>query len=239
MHRIVFAGLLFGVLAIASSAQADPQLGAQGQLIFSADRLSPLLSYSRLTEDDNKGNKITTSTTSLSLFWSGSPQDLYDIPRLGLDYAIAPSVTIGGNFFATIPMSSRESVTDNNQTVSQDGDKVSGIGVAARAGYVVPLGGSIALWARGGLEYARVGTTSPRGNNDERYTSLSQFALNLEPQLVLSPGPHVGIMIGPVADIPLTGTFHTERTENGQTTSENFDASQLHLGINLSLIGWL
>ncbi|HSD91159.1 MAG TPA: outer membrane beta-barrel protein [Kofleriaceae bacterium] len=240
MHRIVFAGLLLGVLAAASSAQADPELGAQGQLIFSADRLSPLLSYSRLRQDDNNNNSVTTSKTSLSLLWNGSAQDFYDIPRLGVDYGIAPHITIGGNLFATVPMSSKESVTDQGTTVTQDGDKTSAFGFAARAGYVMPLGPSLALWARGGLGYARVGTTSPRNQpGDSRYTSLSQLGLNLEPQLVISPGPHVGIMVGLVADIPVTGTYHTERTNNGQTTSEDFDASQLHIGLNVSLIGWL
>jgi hypothetical protein len=232
------AGLLVGVLAAASgSAHAEPDLGAQGQWIIGADRLSPLLSYARTTQDDNKGASITTSTTSVALFWSGSPQDFYDIPRLGIDYGIAPKITVGGNFFATLPMSSKQSATDAGQTVTTDGDKVSAFGFALRAGYVMPLGPSLALWARGGLGYARVGTTSPR-NNGDRYNSLSQLGLNLEPQLVISPGPHVGIMVGPVIDVPLTGTFHTERTDNNMTTSEDFDSSQLHIGINVGLIGW-
>ena len=238
MHRIASAGVL-ALLVASPSAHADPSLGAPGQLIFSADRLSPLLSYSRLREKDMDGNTVTTSGTSASLLWNGSAQDVYDVPRLGIDFALAPNITIGGNVFVTIPMSSRQSVTAQGQTVTQDADKTSAFGLAARAGFVMPLGPSMALWARGGLGYARVGTTIPRDNGDDRYNSLSQFALNLEPEFVLSPGPHVGIMIGPVADIPLTGTYHTERTNNGQTTSEDFDASQLHIGLNLSLIGWL
>lgn len=242
MHRIVFAGLLLGVLVSASSAQADPDLGAQGQVIFSADRLSPLLSYSRVRVEDNNGS-LTTSTTSLNLLWNGSVnglQDVYDVPRLGIDYGLAPHITIGGNVFATIPMSSKQSATDNNTTVTQDGDKTSAFGLAARVGYVMPLGPKLALWARGGLGYSRIGVTSPRNNpGDSRYESLSQLGINLEPQLVISPGPHVGIMVGLVADIPVTGTDHTERTNNNVTTSEDFDASALHIGLSVSLIGWL
>src|SRR5262249_1351575 len=129
MHRISSLGLLFALLAAASSsAQADPGLGAQGQLIFSADRLSPLLSYSRLSQKDDNGNKATTSATTFSLLWSGAPQDFYDIPRLGIDYAIAPNITIGGNVFATIPLSSKQSVTAQGQTVTDDNDKTSAIG---------------------------------------------------------------------------------------------------------------
>ena len=236
MHRIIL--VLAVLVAVSLSAQAEP-LGGRGQLILSADRLAPLYSYSRVSTEDDNGNKITSTTSSISLLWSGAPQDLYDIPRLGVDYAIAPSITIGGNFFATLPMSSRQSVMmPGDPTVTDDGDRTSAVGFAARVGYVMPLG-PLSLWARGGLGYARVGTTSPRNNGDERYDSISAVGLNLEPQLVLSPGDHVGIMFGPVVDVPLGGTFHTERTNNGTTTSENFDSSQLHFGINVSLIGWL
>lgn len=239
MHRIAFAGFLLGMLGVAaSSAQAEPELGARGELIFGADRLSPLLSYSRTTQNDNNGNTVTTSTTSLSLLWNGTAQDIYNIPRLGIDYVVAPNITVGGNLFVTVPMSSKQSVTDQGTTVTQDNDKVSAFGLAARAGYVMPLGPKLALWARGGLGYGRVATTSPR-NNGDRYTSVSQFGLNLEPELVFSPGPHVGIMIGPVVDIPLSGTLHTERTQNNTTVSEDADSSQLHIGLNVSLIGWL
>lgn len=243
MHRITFAGLLLVVLAaMASSAHADPDLGGQGNWILSADRLSPLFTYSKQTESDTNGS-VSTTRSSLSLLWNGNPQDFYDIPRLGVDYVVAPNITVGGNLFATLPMSSKQSGTGGGQTVSQDDDKVSAFGFAARAGYVAGLGPKLLLWARGGLGYAHVGTTIPNnggGGNNDRYNSLSQLGLNLEPQLVYSPGAHVGIMFGPVLDVPLTGTYHTERTDNnGTTTSTDVDASQLHFGINLSLIGWL
>jgi opacity protein-like surface antigen len=243
MHRISFAGSLLVVLAAsAASARADtPELGIQGRWILGADRLSPLFSYSKDTRSDNNNASITTTTTSMSLLWSGNPQDMYDIPRLGLDYVVAPNITVGGNFFATLPMSSKQAVSDNGTTVTQDNDKVSAFGLSARAGYVMGLGPKLMLWARGGLGYAHVGTTIPNnggnGNND-RYNSLSQFGLNLEPQFVFSPGAHVGLMAGPVLDIPLSGTYHTERTQNGTTTSTDFDASQFHFGINVGLIGW-
>lgn len=240
MYRIALAGLLAGMLATASGlAQAEPgDLGAQGQWIIGADRLSPFISYSRLRRADDNGGSLTTSSTSLQLFWNGSAQDFYDIPRIGVDYVIAPNITVGGNFFATLPMSSKESASQGGTTVTSDGDKTTAIGFALRGGYIMPLGPKLTLWARGGLGYAHVGTTSPRNNGREDYNSLSQLGLNLEPEIVYSPAPHVGAMLGPVLDLPLTGTFHTERTDNGQTTSQDFDASQLHLGINISLIGW-
>lgn len=214
----------------------------QGHWILSADRLSPLFSYEKSTESDKNGS-ISTTTSSLALLWSGNPADFYDVPRLGLDYVVAPNITVGGNVFATLPMSSKQSATAAGQTQTQDNDKVSAFGLAARAGYVMGLGPKLMLWARGGLGFARVGTSIPDnggGGPRDRYNSVSQFGLNLEPQFVFAAGTHVGIMFGPVLDIPLSGTFHTERTDNnGTTTSTDVDSSQFHFGINVSLIGWL
>ena len=107
MHRITLGGSLLVVLAAASSAHADPDLGAQGTLILSADRLSPLFTYTKSEQSDNNGS-VSTTTSSLQLLWNGNAQDFYDVPRLGLDYAVAPNITIGGNLFATLPMSSKQ-----------------------------------------------------------------------------------------------------------------------------------
>src|SRR5437868_7055877 len=124
MHRITFAGSLLVVLALTSAAHADPDMGTQGTWILSADRLSPLFSYTKSEQSDNNGS-VSTTRSSLSLLWSGSPQDFYDIPRLGLDYVVAPNVTVGGNLFATLPMSSKQEASGGGNTVSQDDDKIS------------------------------------------------------------------------------------------------------------------
>src|SRR5438445_34146 len=108
MHRITFAGSLLVVLAASTSAaHADPELGMQGHWILSADRLSPLFSYTKVTTDtgNNKNDSDSTTRSSISLFWSGNAQDFYDIPRLGVDYVVAPNITVGGNVFATLPTS--------------------------------------------------------------------------------------------------------------------------------------
>ncbi|MGE5186150.1 MAG: hypothetical protein ACM31C_29040 [Acidobacteriota bacterium] len=243
---MTFKLVLGSVLLVSMSAGAEPPVdafGASGQVILSADRLSPLLSYSRIKQDQGGGDSTTTSTTSMSLLWTGSPQDFYDIPRVGLDYVIAPNITIGGSLFATLPMSSTRSTTQNGTTTSRDGTKLDAVGLAARGGYVMPLSPRVAFWPRGGLSYTRVGTTNTQGGGGPggggtTSSTDSQWALSLEPLFVITAAPHLGIVAGPVLDLPLAGTHHAEFTNNGMSVSTDNDESQLHLGLTLGLLGW-
>jgi hypothetical protein len=239
IRSIVFAGLV----TAAGVAHAEPldDFGARGQLIISADRLMPLLSYTRVRVDQTGGDSTTTSTTSFALLWSSSPQDFYDVPRAGVDYVVAPHVTVGGMLFGTLPASATRSSTQNGTTTSRDAAKLSAFGIGARAGYVVPLTPRIAFWGRGGLSYARESTTSPQGNmGNTTNESVSQLGLNLEPLFVFLLAPHLGVQAGPVLDVPLSGTDHTEfTTNNGMTVSQDNDTSQLHFGLTVGLFGYL
>lgn len=242
MVRITTSSL-FAILLAASTAGAEPveDFGAKGHFIISADRLSPLISYTRVrAAGNNQGDYNTTSTTSMSLLWSGQAQDFYDIPRIGLDYVIAPKVTLGGAIFGTLPMSSSEERTQNGVTDTRDSTRVSAFGIGARIGYVIPLTPTVSFWPRGGLSYARVTSTSvdPQGVTQGSDT-VSQPALNLEPLFVIQPAPHFGIVVGPVVDLPLAGSEHTELQAMGGTLSFDTDTSQLHLGITVGLLGWL
>lgn len=239
--RISKLGLL-AVCSLASNAGADPlaDFGTKGHLIISADRLSPLFSYSKIKGTNNQGDSVTSSNTSMSLLWAGDAQDFYDIPRVGIDYVLAPNVTLGGSLFGTLPMSSSAERTQNGTTETRDSTRTSAFGIGARVGYVIPLTPTIAFWPRGGLSYARVTqtTVAPDGSTSDS-TSLSQPGLNLEGLFVLQPAPHFGITVGPVIDLPLGGSEHVEATDMGRTVSVDTDASQLHIGITVGLLGWL
>lgn len=226
-----------------SSASAEPlgnDFGARGQFIISADRLSPLLSYSRVKVDQGGGDSTTTSTTSMSFFWAGDVQDFYDIPRAGLDYVIAPNLTLGGTLFFTLPMSSTREDTQNGTTTSRDAAKTNAFGLGDRIGYLVPLSPRITFWPRGGPSYTRIGVTNAvGGNGNTTSTADSQIALNLEPLFVISLTTHLGISLGPVFDVPLSGTHHEEVTDRGMTVSQDTSESQLHFGITAGLLGYL
>jgi len=228
-------------LTASASARAEPinDFGTRGQVIISADRLSPLFSYSRIRTDQGGGDSNLTSVSSCSLLWSGTLQDFYDIPRAGVDYVLAPRVTIGGTLFLTLPITSTRATTQNGTTTSRDGTTQNAVGLGARAGYIVPLTNKISLWARGGLSYTREGSTSTNNNGTtQQSTSTSQFALNLEGLFVIELTQHFGLQLGPVIDVPLSGTEHTEVTDQGRTVSQDNGSSQFHIGITAGLLGW-
>jgi len=88
--------IILASIAVVSTAGAEPlDFGARGQIIISADRIAPLFSYSRIETDTGGGDSTTNTTTSMSLLWNGAPEAVYDIPRIGLDYVLAPQITVG------------------------------------------------------------------------------------------------------------------------------------------------
>jgi hypothetical protein len=234
--------IVLASLAVASTAGAEPlDFGARGQFALSADRLSPLFSYSRISTDTGGGDSTTNTTTSMSLLWTGAPEDVYDVPRVGLDYVVAPSITVGGELFGTIPFSASRSTTMGGMTTSRDTAKYSAFGIGARGGYVLALSHGLAFWPRGGLSYARESTSNAINmmGGGSQSTTVSQFALNLEPIFMIQAAPHVGVVFGPVLDIPLSGNTHNEVTIGTMTVSTDNSTSQFHFGITLGLLGWL
>ncbi len=216
------AALLVG----ASSGSAASGLAGQGQFILGADRLIPLIAYSANSAGSGSSSS-TEKIASISLFGNaGLIQTIYNIPRLGLDYAITDSFTIGGDLFAFITLSSSLSSSSG----SSDETKITIIGVSPRAGYLVPLSTSAWFWPRVGFTFDLL-TTSPPSSSGGNSSTLSQFAAVVEPLFVFSPVQHVGISLGPVVDIPVTGS-----TSSGSGPST--DISQFHIGLTAGLDVW-
>jgi hypothetical protein len=61
------------------------------------------------------------------------------------------------------------------------------------------------------------------GNLRTNKSTSSGFGLNLEPLFVFLPAPHVGIIVGPYLDVPMSGTRTTSSTTNGVTTTQPDD----------------
>lgn len=224
-----------GLATSATEARADEAF-TQGKIILSADRLSPLLSYTSSKESSNNGS-LTDKQTDLSLLWSGRVGDFYDVPRLAFDFVVAPHITIGGAFGATIPLSHSTESSNGNTTTTTDADTTSALAVGVRGGYVLDLGPKVALWGRLGLGYSRLSTKSP--NNNDSTSTYSEFALSIEPLFAFPLTPHFGLLAGPVFDIPLSGNHHQESTVLNTTVSSDNDFSQLHIGLTVGVFGVL
>ncbi len=245
---VVASGLLAGSMA---RAQAQQQFGDKGEFIIGGDRLMPLLAYSHFsrsvpppggTTDASEGGDNTT----LGLFY-GSTLDLnnhgdvdtdfpssafFAVPRVGLDYVIAPNITIGGDVVVFFTLGGgRSTQTDfangTSMTSQQESQSLTVFGIAPRAGYIMKLTDAFSLWLRGGLSFynGTLKTSGPGGatqTNDSQY----QFALDLEPQLVYTPIPHVGFTAALDADLApsfLGGYSHQDVQLNNTTIHGSAD----------------
>ena len=230
------AAVLAMSIVPAAAAPAAGPLGERGTWVVSADRLMPLLAYSKASET---GNNFSTSSsvTSLSFLSYGVPQDIaYTIPRLSLDYTIAPNLTIGGSVMAFFQLSNSSTTTLGNTSSTTDNPKISGWAIAPRAGYVLSLGQKVVAWPRAGLSYYSESVSNPPNMGGQTTTDgFHQLAIDLEANFVVLAAPHFFVIGGPVIDIPVTGSASS--TQGNTTTS--IDSSQFHFGIAVGLGGYL
>lgn len=211
------------------------QLGQRGTWFLAADRVVPVFAYTKDQENGNNAS-FSTSTSSISLLSYGVPSNIaYTIPRISVDYALAPNLTLGGSIAVFFDLSSSSTTKLGNISNTADNPKVSGFLITPRVGYMLPLGPKLALWPRGGISYYSESVSNPPNMMGNATTDgFHQLALDLEANLVVVAAPHFMVMLGPVMDIPLSGSTSTT---NGNTTT-SVDYSQFHLGVTGGLGGY-
>lgn len=264
MKRLGLA--LLAITAIAStsarSAHADepaPEprpFGTRGQLLVDVDRLLPLIGYTSqrlevVTPD------VTTSTTdrgvSFALFVGSEPSlsAMHTVPRLAADYVIAPNVTVGTALVLAAGIGgSRKEVrqaTGEPATVRDtDRDTPTLVGFAPRAGYIVPLGqigaSRFSFWARGGFAYysirARREAVSNTGVTSTASVTDSLLSIDLDPEVVWMPLPHVMVHGGLLCNVPVVGTHDTSFEQAAIEKSRSDDLAVFHFGVSLGAGFW-
>jgi hypothetical protein len=240
-------------LSVSRGAKAQPKeygsFGEKGRLIVSADRFLTVLSYASRTETftDNNGNQrvereVTTSGPALSLLLGGNipRENVHSIPRLSVDYTVIPQLTVGGSVALAFGLGGKQETTVGNQTRSVDAPNTTIFGIAPRVGYILNLNDSIAFWPRGGVAFYSVSESSDNGGNPEVTTrdTRSYWSLDLDPQFVFLPFAHVGVLAGPIVNIPLAGSLsHTTETA-GRTDTTSTDSKTFQFGITAGLLVW-
>jgi hypothetical protein len=236
------SALLFVLLASKGAYAQKAAFGEKGEFIIGADRLVPVFSFTQEWEGNlgipPAGTTSLSSTSSqgaFSFFWgSGGPIQapaFFTAPRAGFDYVLIPHLTLGGELviFTTTGASTtvtRTTAMGTTTTPNQAPTEVL-FGFAPRVGYVLRLTDLFSLWLRGGFSFYSEGDSFTFGNNPGSGENL--FAIDLEPQFVITPLPHIGISLSPTLDLPLFGQRWHDPNENA-----NFD--MLYFGINASLL---
>lgn len=235
-----------GVVGLFSaSAHAGDKLSDAGTLIVSAERISPLIAYNNTsTKRTELGTEITETSTSttMSLLANPSPTTVYNVPRLAFDYSVGGGLTVGGAVTLFFTLSAEDETKTGSRSQSNDAGKTTVLGIAPRIGYVLPLGEVVAFWPRLGFSYIHAKYETPErttlGVTSSSSASFGQWGLHVEPMFVIAPVRHFAFTLGPVVDLPLSGTRKTETTTGSTTRSEERDASQLHIGLTAGLLGW-
>ena len=238
-----------------ASAQEANGLGEKGELIITADRLLPLLSYSSQTVTQTQNGtetKTTDSGTSIALLFGSDtsiPINPHTVPRLAFDFTVINRLTVGGAVVVGLGLGGSTKVETSNGSTNNssktDAAKTTVVGVAPRVGYVLPLGRTFGFWPRAGVAFysisakANITNGNGNGNNDiTRTTTYSAWSLDLDPQFVWVPLQHFFAHFGPLLNIPLTGSQSVETAQGGTTNTTKNDFSIFHVGLSAGLGGW-
>jgi hypothetical protein len=238
--------LIVGVGAALFAPPASAQgIGERGRVLVSAERLFGV-SNSKIgvtTVSGGVERRTSADRSTLGLFIA-APTNVYQFPRLALDYVPTTGLTLGaalGFSMGTLDTSTAAGAT----TTLFEGPTTYGFLVQPRVGYALGLGTRFGLWLRGGATYFRQSSSSEGsvlgGTREVRIVQWG-LSVNLEPQAVLLVTPSFGFTAGIVADLPLTGNREAStsmRTTGGTVTrtSSSEDLSVRSVGLLFGLLG--
>lgn len=224
-------------LVVTAAAPARAEIASQGTFVISAERLFGLSANKVTTATDN--GDVSTSRTDFGLLW-GSTTNVYMIPRVGIDYLVIDGLTVGAGlgFF----ISSNDAGTVNGITsVETSGPTSTRFLIAPRVGWAHGLAGRVGVWLRGGLTYYYGSVSSDRtGRNGDMTTSFRStgLGLDLEPALMVALADHFAFTVGPVFDLPLTGSRSVEVSTPVMTRTTSYDESVRNIGLVVNLVGY-
>jgi hypothetical protein len=216
--RVVGVAAFIFTGASAPAARAD--LGDAGRITLSVDRF---FGFNQAKVTTSQGNNHVDQTRTDFALLVPAGGTAYSLPRLAFDVGIVDHVTLGGAIGIIFTSQSGSQTVANFTTdgTSSDGN---GFVLAPRAGYVLPVSPSAKLWLRGGFTYFQA---SSKGTGSSE-ASIHGVALDLEPTFVYLLAAHVGLTVGVVIDLPLSG--EAKFTSAGGV-STSIDQTTRNLGV--------
>lgn len=231
---------------------APRRFGDRGQLVITADRLVPLVGYTTRSITASDGDTTTTVTdsgASLALLVGHEPSfgAMHTIPRVAVDYTFLRGLTLGASFVVAFgidgthtedraPKAGPRAVREN----TLPGATL--LGFAPRFGYALALSKDLTFWPRAGVAFSSMASqreeTSNLGVTSTATVRDTLFSLDLDPQLVWTPLPHVLVHVGPTANIPLTGAHETAFEQGPEVKERSDDLTIFHFGISAGLGVW-
>ncbi len=202
-----------------------------GVVVVSASRVIPLValndrSVDAPANDGHAGTRLTFGSDPGGI-------NAYNTPRIGFDATPARGLTVGSDFAAYATLGGSPSLGDEPQ--------VSLFGVAPRVGWLGRLEKHAFVWLRGGVAYYALtehGVNGAAGRVTSYSFTWKQLDFDGEVHLVFTPLPHLGVMAGAVAEVPVHGVFDETRA-GGAGPSTQAGASWLHVALTAGLLAYL
>jgi hypothetical protein len=221
-------------LAAPGSASAQERFGDKHQLVIAAENLFGFTTE-RFGASPQTGD-VSVTATHFNLLFTGSRQQGIGLstpvgPQVGGHFFVIPSLSIGG----TIGYESRgASITTPvaNGTLTVDQRDESTFVFVPKVGYVLSLNERLGFWFRGGIGFARVGSS---GNNPSSMSDTFGL-ISLDALFVVTPFQHFGFYVGPQGNLSFGGS-HSQTAANGVETS--FSSSYRSFSIGTGLFGYI
>ena len=196
-----------------------PWTAARASFILSAESLLGVANIRRSATQtsDFQTRTQTSSGFSVHLFKGAEMLDPFGQARLGLDGVLGPGVTLGGSIgYATF-----------EETVGRTTNTTSGFVVVPRLGYMLGPSRYLGIWLRAGIGYARL-----KLNNGGESVTQRAVDLVVDPMLVVTPLPHVGLTMGPSLNVGLGGDLRS----NAPNLDVDATSSSYGLSAGLALL---
>lgn len=208
-RALVWSFLLMAWLSVRNARAQDQQLsfGTSGHVAVSAERLFGFVH----TEESAGGGSASASTINLFSAPTALIATGYTWPRIGVDFFVSQSVSVGlaASYF----------------DVSPSAGSFSGFQLAPRFGYAASVSPKLAIWPRGGITYEHVTTDSGGGTSHDQ----SFVALTLDLPFAILVVPRGAFLITPTLDLGLSGSS----SANGVSADQKFTDFGLQFGLLL------
>jgi hypothetical protein len=154
------------------------------------------------------------------------------LPRLSLDRRWANGLSLG--FVLSYAARSAERTTEDAPDTLRASESAL---LGPRIGWLKPLSSNVALWLRGGPTWALRASSEPTSESGERRNAVEQqWALSLEPQLLVMPWRHVGLSLGAAFDVGVDGVNEVRHRGGSQPETSRIHQTVSTYGVTAGLL---
>jgi hypothetical protein len=237
----ITVGVLATLAFITATAGAE-QFGDNGTVAIGVDRMFGYVSYTyQYDTTGTTGVTPVTTTTShesttsnFSLLGRALGYTVMQVPRLSIDVALGPGVTLGGSIMY-------DHYSTTNKTAGQESPDKPSTGVwllSPRVGFAKMFTPQFGIWPRAGILYVHSSNSSSypdaTGATITSTNSMSSLYFTLDANLILMPVSHFGFTLGPTVDYSLSHSTSSSPPALVSQTNEKDHA----IGVQAGIFAW-